>query len=307
MSTGKITIACGIDNGFSFYDEITTEKIDLPLIDYEGVVQLSYLTKEQAAEYFTPKPPEEKPQQPTPGDDSNGEDTPPEQPQPPQGPGDQTGDNDTTGGEQPPQEPTQPPKGEGKGDPTDNPDSGDQNTPQQPDQPSQDGNEDDPTETPPQPPEQPKQPPQGDSTDNPAATIPSTPQQPQEPPQSGNANDDDYAPPTDYRPSQRPMWPATSTSKPTEPPQLQPDVSAEKPQLICNGAVIDTSRTIVLFGYGDGQLHEADSLTRAQLATIIYRLLDDETIARYSGIRSIFVDIAADSWYAPYINVIGAG
>lgn len=238
LSTGKITIACGIDDGFDFYDEITGQKIDLPLIDHEGVVQLSYLTEEQAIECFAPKLPEEKPQQP--------------------------------------------------------------------EQASQGDNEDDPTDTPSQPPEQSKEPPQGDSTDNPVGATPDTPQQPQEPSQSGNTNDDDYTHPADYRPSQRPMWPSTSTSNPIEQPQLQPGVSEEKPQLICNGAVIDASRTIVLFGYGDGQLHEADSLTRAQLATIIYRLLDNETIARYRGVRSIFADVTTDAWYAPYVNVIGA-
>lgn len=59
-------------------------------------------------------------------------------------------------------------------------------------------------------------------------------------------------------------------------PQDQPDntPAPAKPQLVCNGAVIDASRTVVLLGYGDSLLHEDDPLTRAQLATIVYRLLD---------------------------------
>ncbi len=96
-----------------------------------------------------------------------------------------------------------------------------------------------------------------------------------------------------------------TTTIPTDESQLEPDTPARKTQLICNGAVIDTSKTIVLLGYGDGRLHEADSLTRAQLATIIYRLLDEETTTHYSNAGAVFSDVAADAWYAPYVNVIG--
>ena len=200
---------------------------------------------------------------------------PTEPPQPPQE-GDQTGDDDNaTGGEQPSQEPTQPPQG---------------------------GSGDNPADTPSQPPEQPTEPPKDDTPDNPVDTTPDTPQPPQKPSGGGNSGDDDITPPIDYRPSQRP-------TKPTEDdkPQEQPDIPAPaKPQLACNGAVIDTSRTVVLLGYGDGLLHEGDSLTRAQLATIIYRLLDDESIAQYSNEGLAFSDVATDAWYAPYVNVIQA-
>lgn len=299
----------GKDNG-EYYEESTGEKIVLPLVDCKQTAKLIYLTEEQAIEYFAPEPPITEPEQPNPGnDDNNGEDTPPEHPQPPQQPGDQTGDDDTTGGEQPPQKPAQPSEGEGKDDPTDNPDSGDQNTPQQPEQPPQGGNEDEPTDTPPQTPEQPEEPPQGDTTDKPADTTPDTPQQPQEPADGDNGNNDNYTPPTDYRPSQRPIWPIV-TVKPTEDnkPQDQPDnnPAPAKPQLACNGAVIDTSRTVVLLGYGDGLIHENDPLTRAQLATIVYRLLDDESIAKYNNAQVTFADVAADAWYAPYVRVIQA-
>lgn len=173
---------------------------------------------------------------------------------------------------EPPQEPTQPPEGENP----DNPDIGDQNTPQQPEQPPQD-----------------------ETTDNPADTTPDTSQPPQNPSEDSNGN---YTPPIDYRPSQRPTKPAEDDR-----PQDQPDDPApEKPQLACNGAVIDTARTVVLLGYEDGLLHEGDPLTRAQLATIIYRLLDDESIAKYSNAELAFSDVAADAWYALYVNVIQA-
>lgn len=241
-SRGVLTITDEQSADEGFYEETTGEKLALPLTDYTGIARLTYLTEEQAAEYFAPDP----------GNTDGGEGVPPEQPQPPQQPGDQTGDDDTTGEEQPPQEPTQPP--------------------------------------------------QDDTPDNPADTTPNTPQPPQKPSDGGNGNDDDYTPPIDYRPSQRP-------TKPTEDdtPQEQPDIPATtKPQLACNGAVIDTSRTVVLLGYGDGLLHEDDPLTRAQLATIIYRLLDDESIAKYSNTELAFTDVAADAWYTTYVKTIQA-
>ena len=292
FSTGKTTIINDLDDSHDYYNEITGEKIEMPLTDYEGTIQLIRLTEEQAAEYFVPDP----------GDTDNGEDASSEQPQPPQQPGDQTGDDDTTGGEQPPQESIQPSEGEGTGGDTNTPDTGDQNVPQQPAQPPQGDNEGDPTDTPSQPPQEPTQPPKDETTDNPADTTPNTPQPPQKPSDGGNGDYDDYTPPIDYRPSQRPTKPTEDNT-----PQEQPDIPATtKPQLACNGAVIDTSRTVVLLGYGDGLLHEDDPLTRAQLATIIYRLLDDDSIVKNSKTELAFADVASDAWYAPYVRVIQA-
>ena len=236
-SSGVLTITDEQSADEGFYEETTGEKLALPLMDYTGIARLTYLTEEEAAEYFPPE---------------------------------------------------QSPEGEDKDNPAENPDNTDQDIPQKPEQP----------------PEQPIEPPKDNATDDPADTIPDTPQQPQEPADGGN----DYTPPVDYRPSQRPTRPSTST-KPTgdSKPQTQPDTPAPaKPQLACNGAVIDTSRTFVLLGYGDGLLHEDDPLTRAQLATIIYRLLDDESIALYGNAQVVFADVAADVWYAQYVKVIQA-
>lgn len=293
FSIGTLSITDYAKDNGEYYEESTGEKVILPLVDYKNDTKLICLTEEQATEYFAPDP----------GDTDNGEDAPPEQPQPPQQPGDQTGDDNTTGGEQSPQEPTQPPEGEG----ADNP-AGDQNVPQQPEQSPQ-GNEGDPTDTPSKPPELPTEPPQDDTPDNPTDTTPDTPQPPQKPSDGNNSGDDDYTPPVDYYPVYYPVRPSV-TVKPTEDnkPQDQPEnnPAPAKPQLACNGAVIDASRTVVLLGYGDGLIHENNLLTRAQLATIIFRLLDDESIAKYSNAQVTFADVAADAWYAPYVRVIQA-
>lgn len=69
--------------------------------------------------------------------------------------------------------------------------------------------------------------------------------------------------------------------------------------------MIDTSRSVVLLGYGDGLLHEDDPLTRAQLATIVYRLLDDDSIAQYdTDDAAQFKDVASDAWYYRYVQTI---
>lgn len=165
--------------------------------------------------------------------------------------------------------------------------------PEEPDDPDntedneQNGGEpENPTETPSEPPEQPDN---GDDGDNPTEPEepPTTPEQPQDKPDD---SDDDYEPPV-----HRPMRP----TKPSE-PEPQP-----APALTCNNAVIDTSRSVVLLGYGDGALHEDDPLTRAQLATIVYRLLDDDSIAQYDTDGAAqFMDVAADAWYYRYVQTI---
>lgn len=104
-------------------------------------------------------------------------------------------------------------------------------------------------------------------------------------------NDDDDTPPVS-RPS-RPSRPAASKPKPTP-----------APALVCGNAVIDLSRSVVLQGYGDGLLHLEDSLTRAQMATILYRLLDEKSIAAYETAEAAFTDVPADMWCSRYVSAI---
>ena len=115
--------------------------------------------------------------------------------------------------------------------------------------------------------------------DNPAET----PSEPQDKPDS---SDDDYEPPV-YRPV-----------RPTKPVKPDPQPA---PALICNNAVIDTSRSIKLQGYADGLIHEDDPLSRAQMATIVHRLLDDESVAALSVPSRSFTDVDASAWYAPSV------
>ena len=113
-----------------------------------------------------------------------------------------------------------------------------------------------------------------------------------EPTPTPDNDDDDDTPPVS-RPS-RPSRPAVSKPKPTAP----------APALVCGNAVLDTSRSVVLQGYGDGLLHLEDSLTRAQMATILYRLLEEKSIAEYEAAEAAFTDVPADMWCSRYISTI---
>lgn len=247
---GTLTITDEQKDEAGFYDDVTGEKITLPLDSFGGTAKLSYLTKEQAAEYFAPpEPPQDDNDNPDDPGEDDGEDTPETPQEPPEG---------GTG-----EEKQQEPQDQDKDDPAD----------------QQNSNNDDPQDM-----------------SEPEGTTP-------EPPQDDSGNKD-YTPP--YRPS-RP-----STSVVTVNPEPEQETKEEQPQddpaptrqLVCGEARIDSSRTIVLLGYGDGQAHEDEPLTRAQMATIIYRLLDDDTIARYGEGTSNFADVAPGAWYAPFVQTI---
>lgn len=132
---------------------------------------------------------------------------------------------------------------------------------------------------------------EGDVDASPDEETPSAP--PQEPPEGDDDGEDDYTPPVSHRPVYRPTKPVVTIPEP-EP----------APALACGDAVIDTSRSVILEGYGDGLLHLEDNLTRAQMATIIYRLLDAESIERYDNADSAFDDVASDAWYCRYVSTI---
>lgn len=130
----------------------------------------------------------------------------------------------------------------------------------------------------------------------PAPIIPATPLEPsQKPDDGGEDTDDDYTPLDDYRPSHKP----TKPQKPIDTIPIEGIKST--PVLACGDAIIDVSRSVELHGYGDGSLHESAPLSRAQMSAIIYRLLDDESMAELSVPSRAFTDVDAADWYAPFV------
>lgn len=115
--------------------------------------------------------------------------------------------------------------------------------------------------------------------------------EPKPSPEPGTDNDE-------YTPSSvinRPSCPVISMPNPVPDPT---------PALACGDAIIDLSSSVVLQGYPDGKLHLEDNLTRAQMATIIFRLLDAKTIEKYATTRSAFDDVPADMWCCEYVSTI---
>jgi predicted outer membrane repeat protein len=171
----------------------------------------------------------------------------------------------------------------------------------------QDPNPDPEQDADPEPDPEPEQQPE---TDDPApdpepdpAPVPDDEQEPTQQPQEADGADDsgnnDYIPVVYHPPVVRPSTPSVTVEA-----EAEADAVVEQPKLVCGGAKIDTSRSVVLAGYGDGLLHEDDPLTRAQMATIIYRLLDDSTVSAYSVKQETFTDVAPDSWYNKYVQTI---
>ena len=177
---GTIIILDEPTEGEGFYDLFTGEKVELPIKGIDDLSVLSYMTDEQAADYFSDEShigrfdiKVDERNGHFDEDESEEPGTDPEQPTNP----DVDDPNNTD-------------------DPGNNPDNGDQDIPQEPTQPPQDGNGDDPADTPSQPPEQPTEPPK----DNTADTTPNTPQPLQKPSDNNNSGGNNYTPPTDYRP-----------------------------------------------------------------------------------------------------------
>lgn len=185
-----------------------------------------------------------------------------------------------------------------------NPDNGD--TEPQPDPPAEEtppsgekdsSEEKDPSEnTPSGEEDSPKEPEQPSDSDK------LTPSQP--PQESDNSNDHDNTPSKPYKPSHGASAPSTSTNP------------APAQKLQCGEAVIDSTRSAKLSGYGDGQLHLEDSLTRAQMSKIIYGLLDENCIEKIGKSNDGFNDVPAEAWFhaavstlynAGVVNGVGGG
>mgnify|MGYP000406407464 CR=1 FL=1 len=60
--------------------------------------------------------------------------------------------------------------------------------------------------------------------------------------------------------------------------------------------------TTSMTGYGNGKFGPEDSVTRAQVAQIFYRLLKDQNVA----ITASFSDVADDAWYAKAVNTLAS-
>lgn len=120
-----------------------------------------------------------------------------------------------------------------------------------------------------------------------------TPDPKPEPKPEPDNDDNDYTPPV-----HKPSKPVVTTPAPT--PKPAPAISVRA--LAYGDVVLDVSRSVALDGYSGG--HSDDYLTRAQLATIIYHLLNADTLSKYDTTQSTFTDVPAAASYSRHIATV---
>lgn len=121
-----------------------------------------------------------------------------------------------------------------------------------------------------------------------ASDLPQEPSQPETP---------EETPPAPTRPSHS----GHHHSTPNVTPQKE-----ERVKLCAGNAELDPKKPFVLAGYGDGQLHENEPITRAQFAVLLYRSLTDSSKATLTGTVSVFSDVTNDSWYHDAVSAFAS-
>ena len=61
-----------------------------------------------------------------------------------------------------------------------------------------------------------------------------------------------------------------------------------------------------LIGYSDGTVRPNGKITRAEVATIFFRLLSDDTRAKYWSSENAFSDVPADKWYNNAVSTLSS-
>lgn len=61
-----------------------------------------------------------------------------------------------------------------------------------------------------------------------------------------------------------------------------------------------------IIGYSDGLVHPEANITRAEVATIFFRLLDDATRARYMTTENSFADVNSGMWFNTAVSTMAA-
>lgn len=82
----------------------------------------------------------------------------------------------------------------------------------------------------------------------------------------------------------------------------------KKPALTYGKASLDTTKTEYLQGFADGLIGNKNTITRAEFAQMLYRLLTSESKTAVSSKVSSFTDVASNAWYSEAVNsMVNAG
>ena len=89
---------------------------------------------------------------------------------------------------------------------------------------------------------------------------------------------------------------------PEEIPRIPLPIQNTKPidaNMQLDDGMNENSRLAYLEGYPDGTIHQDDPITRAEVATMLYRLANDAN--KESSYKMAFRDVQGDEWYAPMV------
>lgn len=106
------------------------------------------------------------------------------------------------------------------------------------------------------------------------------------------------------------VWEKTSTSQnpgiiPTPDPDPTPTPEPEEPD---QPELERDDHYAYIFGYEDNTIRPENDITRAEVATIFYRLLTDESREAYRTTDHDFTDVSADAWHVkPVATLANAG
>ena len=183
--------------------------------------------------------------------------------------------------------------------------------PQGPPEESENSDEKEPPIEPPTKPQEPdtsdtSEVPEPDTSDsNEPPVIPVSPNEPdgnepELPVTPDSSKDEDTAAPSISIKPTRPI-----IEKPSIVQQEEPSAQEETSKLVLShgGVTIDTTIPLLLLGYGDGQLHENDPITRAQIVVLLYRSLTNDSKSPIADIIR-FTDVANGAWYYDAVTVL---
>ena len=101
--------------------------------------------------------------------------------------------------------------------------------------------------------------------------------------------------------SDRPRRNSSPVVKKEEPAPIQ----AKPAVVLSNGkAILDTTKTEYLLGYTDGLLGSKGTVTKAELAQIVYRLLTPESKADIYSEKNNFKDVSSNDWYNEAVSTL---
>ena len=83
-----------------------------------------------------------------------------------------------------------------------------------------------------------------------------------------------------------------------------PDIDDDKPEK--PGGLNTEDHVAYIIGYPDGEVKPEGNITRAEVATIFFRLLTDETRDEYWSKTNSYTDVPADSWFNNAISTLSS-